>query len=138
MGWSPIAFVMVISVLTKPPRLLIWAPARSAKKVREQPEIRRGLLVDLLVGHASYGKPHVAEPDPHRSAQLDLAGVGADRLALQEKQDEASVAAVGQAKRLAVAVDAALDEHGEVVALAPPGTSSVCGLWGRHVRAKPL
>ena len=41
-----------------------------------------------------------SEPDPHRAAELDLARAGADRLALQEKQDEAGVAAVGQAKRL--------------------------------------
>ncbi len=28
-----------ISVFTKPPRLLIWAPSLSAKNVREQPEV---------------------------------------------------------------------------------------------------
>jgi hypothetical protein len=78
------------------------------------------LLVDLSVGFSSYGKLHVAEPDLHRTAQLDLTGVGPDRLALQEKQDEASIAAIRHAKRLAGAVSAALDEHGEVVALALP------------------
>ena len=68
--------------------------------------------------------------------ELDLAGAGADRLALQEKQDEASVAAVGQAERLSCAVYAALRQ----VRLWPSRlqVSSLCGLCGRLVRAKPL
>ena len=44
-------------------------------------------------------------------AQFDLSRAGADRLALQEEQDEPSIAAEGQAERLTSARNAALDEH---------------------------
>ena len=79
--------------------------------------------------------PIDAEPDPHGTAQLDLTGLGADRLTLKEKQDEASVAAIGRPSG-APAFQAALDEHGEVVPLALP-RQLLLGLWGRLVRAKP-
>ena len=66
-------------------------------------------------------KPHGAEPDPHAPAQFDLSRAGADRLALQEEQDEPSIAAEGQAERLTSARNTALDEHRQVVALPAPG-----------------
>ena len=49
----------------------------------------------------------------------------ADRLALQEKQYETGVAAVGQAKGLTGAVDPALDEHSQVMAVTLPGELAV-------------
>ena len=66
-------------------------------------------------------RPIAPEPDPHRAAKLDLARPGADGLALQEKQNETGIAAVGQAEAFLVAVHAGLQDQGEVMALAPPG-----------------
>lgn len=79
-----------------------------------------GLLIDLFVGLPSYRNTHRAQPDPHRAAKLDLAGAGADRLALQEKKDETSIAAVGQPDVLFQPVNAGLDDEGEIVTFSSP------------------
>ena len=80
-----------------------------------------GLVVHLTVGLPAYGKPHGAEPDPHAPAQFDLSRAGADRLALQEEQDEPSIAAEGQAERLTSARNAALDEQSSGCSPPAPG-----------------
>ena len=78
-------------------------------------------VVHLPVGLSSYGEAHRAKPNPHAPAEHDFARRGSDRLALKEEQNEARIAAKGKAEWLALAVDAALDEHGEVVAFPAPG-----------------
>ena len=78
---SSILLDMVISVLTKPPRLLICAPAGRHRRLGCTRK-SGGLELSLAVGRAADGKAHIAEPDAHAAAQLDLAGLRANRLAL--------------------------------------------------------
>src|ERR1700728_1337958 len=54
------------------------------------------LLIDKAIGRASDRETHAHKPCPHAATELDLPAARADRLALQEKQDEPGVRTVGQ------------------------------------------
>lgn len=87
------------------------------------------LLRDLLVSFAADGEAHGAEPNFHRPAKLDLSGAGPDCLALQEKQDKAGVAAIGQTQALLVPVHAGLQNECQVVTFSPPGCALLRLMW---------
>ena len=102
---------MVIAPSTKPPRRMSSLPLRSEKNMRVQALIRLRLLVHPPVGLAADREAHLPEPDPHAASKGDLARAGADRLALQEKQDEAGIGPVGQPNAFLIAIYACLQHQ---------------------------
>lgn len=79
-----------------------------------------GLFGDQPIGRAPDRQSHVPEPDSHGPAKFDLAAAGFDRLTLQKQQDEASIGTIRDSEGSSRSVDAALDEHGQVVPFPAP------------------
>ena len=62
----------------------------------------------------------MAQPDPHAAPKGDVARAGANCLALQEEQDEASIRPVGQPNASLNAINAGLQDQCQIVALTSP------------------
>ena len=83
--------VIVISVFTKPPRLLICAPLRSAKKVREQPEIRRAC--EKMIEEEDSAKPLT---DDHIAQKLEDAGIHVTRRTVAKYREDMRIPSTHQ------------------------------------------